>query len=137
MLSFSLSRKSPALSVRGASGDRMEQHKLSAGVAVIAVLSLLFVTAPARSQSVKPPSLAELAASTGADRDRILIEGAKREGKVSWYTTLAARQNKDIAKAFETKYPGVKVQTYRTGSGALIQRVLTEAEARRHLSVDH
>ena len=68
-----------------------------------------------------------------SDRERLLLEGAKQEGKVVWYTTLAADQNKQIANAFETKYPGVKVETFRTGSSALAQRVLTEAKARRHL----
>jgi iron(III) transport system substrate-binding protein len=91
------------------------------------------VTAPALSQTSQPLSVSQLASYAAADRERILIEGAKREGKVSWYTTLAANQNKQIANTFEAKYPGVKVETFRTGSGALMERVLTEAKARRHL----
>jgi iron(III) transport system substrate-binding protein len=63
----------------------------------------------------------------------LLLDGARREGKVVWYTTLAADQNKQLAGAFEAKYPGVKVETFRTGSSALAQRVLTEAKARRHI----
>ena len=98
-----------------------------------AMLVAFLVTAPARSQTSKPSSPADLASYTGSDRERLLVEGAKREGKVVWYTTLAAEQNKQIANAFETKYPGVKVETFRTGSSALAQRVLTEAKARRHL----
>lgn len=94
---------------------------------------ILLITVPGRSQSAEPSSLKGLASYAGADRDRLLFEGAKREGKVVWYTTLAARQNKQIAKTFEKKYPGVKVETYRTNSTALIQRVLTEAKAGRHL----
>ena len=98
------------------------------------VFLVLFVTVvPALGQSSQPLSLSQLAPYVGADRERILIEGAKREGKVSWYTTLAANQNKQIASAFEAKYPGVKVETFRTGSGPLIERVLTEAKAHRHL----
>ena len=61
-------------------------------------------------------------------------DGAKREGKLVWYTTLATDQNKQIAAAFEKKYPGVSVDTYRTGSSALTQRLLTEAKARRHIA---
>ena len=77
---------------------------------------------------------ADLASYTGADRERVLLDGAKREGKVVWYTTLAAEQNKQIAGAFEAKYPGVKVETFRTGSSALAQRLLTEAKAKRHIA---
>ena len=94
---------------------------------------VLLLAAPALGQTGQPLSLSQLASYAAADRERILLEGAKREGKVSWYTTLAANQNKQIANAFEAKYPGVKVETFRTGSGPLIERVLTEAKARRHL----
>jgi ABC-type glycerol-3-phosphate transport system substrate-binding protein len=98
-----------------------------------AMLVAFLVAAPAWSQTSKPSSPADLASYAGSDRERLLVEGAKREGKVVWYTTLAADQNKQIANAFETKYPGVRVETFRTGSSALAQRVLTEAKARRHL----
>ena len=99
------------------------------------LLLLLWLSAtPAWSQTNKPASAAELAAYTGADREKILFEGAKREGKLVWYTTLATDQNKQIAGAFEKKYPGVTVDTFRTGSSALTQRLLTEAKARRHLA---
>ena len=97
-------------------------------------LLLSLSTAPAWSQTTKPLSAADLASYTGADRERVLLEGAKREGKVVWYTTLAAEQNKQIASAFEAKYAGVKVDTFRTGSSALAQRLLTEAKAQRHLA---
>ncbi|HZD39484.1 MAG TPA: extracellular solute-binding protein [Terriglobales bacterium] len=100
---------------------------------ILALVLVLLVAVPAQSQSAKPSSLKDLASYSGADRNQLLVEGAKREGKVVWYTTLAARQNKQIANAFEKKYPGVKVETYRSNSTALIQRVLTEAKAGRHL----
>ena len=94
----------------------------------------LIVNAPVWSQANKPSSAADLASYTGSDRERLLIDGAKREAKVVWYTTLAAEQNKQIAGAFEAKYPGVKVETFRTGSSALAQRLLTEAKAKRHIA---
>ena len=95
-----------------------------------AVLFVLLVAGTAWSQTAKPTSVAELAAYTGPDRERLLIEGAKREGKLVWYTTLIAY--KEIAKVFEAKYPGIKVEAYRSGSTDLTKRVLTEARARRH-----
>jgi iron(III) transport system substrate-binding protein len=98
-----------------------------------ALFFAFLITTPGWSQSNKPISPVDLASYAGSDRERVLLDGAKREGKVVWYTTLAAEQNKQIANAFETRYPGVKVETFRTGSSALAQRVLTEAKARRHL----
>lgn len=95
---------------------------------------VLFLSESTWSQTAKPVAPAELASYTGADRERLLHEGAKREGKLVWYTTLAAEQNKQIANAFEKKYAGVNVETFRTGSSALAQRLLTEAKARRHIA---
>src|SRR5678816_4440925 len=103
-------------------------------LSIIALFFLALGATPAWSQNAKTLSPAELAAHSGADRERILFDGAKREGKLVWYTTLAAEQNKQIANAFEKKYPGVSVETYRTGSSALAQRLLTEAKARRHIA---
>ena len=108
-------------------------NRLTMRILTAALLVVLFIITPAWSQTGKPSALAGLASYTGSDRERLLGEGAKREGKVVWYTTLAADQNKQIANAFETKYPGVKVETFRTGSSELAQRVLTEAKARRHI----
>jgi len=100
---------------------------------IIPVLVILGLSATnAWSQTAK--SAADLGAYSGADREKILFDGAKREGKVVWYTTLATDQNKQIAAAFEKKYPGVSVDTFRTGSSALAQRLLTEAKARRHIA---
>jgi iron(III) transport system substrate-binding protein len=103
-------------------------------LSIIALFFLALGATPGWSQSAKTLSPAELAAYSGADRERILFDGAKREGKLVWYTTLAAEQNKQIANAFEKKYPGVSVETYRTGSSALAQRLLTEAKARRYIA---
>jgi hypothetical protein len=43
----------------------------------------------------------------------MLKAGAKKEAKLTWYTSLTA--HRDIANVFEAKYPGVKVETYRAG----------------------
>jgi len=101
---------------------------------LVAILILLPLHVPTWAQTVKPSTPAELAAYSGSDRERILFEGAKREGKLVWYTTLATDQNKTIAAAFEKKYPGVSVDTFRTGSSALSQRLLMEAKAHRHIA---
>jgi len=101
---------------------------------LLAISILLLGCTSTWSQTAKPASAADLAAYSGADRERVLFDGAKREGKVVWYTTLAADQNKQIAAVFEKKYPGVSVEIYRTGASALAQRLLTEAKARRHIA---
>src|SRR5687768_17831188 len=84
-------------------GDSFARLSMRLPILSVTILFLFLASAPALSQTSKPSSAADLAAYTGSDRERLLLDGAKREGKVVWYTTLAAEQNKQIAGAFETK----------------------------------
>jgi iron(III) transport system substrate-binding protein len=81
----------------------------------------------------KPVSVSELAAYNKPDREKLFFDGAKKEGKMLWYTSLTGGPNLEVPKAFEAKYPGVKVDVYRGDSDAIIARVLQEAEAKRYL----
>ena len=58
-------------------------------------------------------TISELVTYNGKDREQVLYAGAKSEGKVTWYTSLAGDSYKAMIKAFETKYPGVKIEAYR------------------------
>jgi iron(III) transport system substrate-binding protein len=81
----------------------------------------------------KPATLADLAAYNKPDREQVLYEGAKKEGKLMWYTSLTGGPNLEAPKVFEAKYPGIKMEVYRGDSDALISRVLQEAQAKRYL----
>src|ERR687892_492645 len=85
------------------------------------------------AQTGKPMSIAELAAYNKPDREQVLLDGAKKEGRMMWYTSLTGGPNQEVPKAFEAKYPGIKVDVYRGDSDAIIARVLQEAEAKRYL----
>ena len=67
----------------------------------------------------------------GADREAKLIEGAKKEGTLLLYTSMAPTESNQIAQAFEKKY-GIKVQVWRNLSETVLQRTIAEARARRH-----
>ena len=101
---------------------------------VTAFLLLLCSDVGAQAQIKKAPTLAELAAYTGADREQRLFAGAKGEGKVVWYTSLAGSSYKELSKGFETKYPGVKIEPYRGTSNDLMTRIVAEAEAKHFLA---
>jgi iron(III) transport system substrate-binding protein len=83
------------------------------------------------AQTNRPNSPAELAKYTGSDRERLLYEGAKREGKLVWYTSLVPQQQ--IAKIFETKYPGVSVEVYRADGTDISNRLSAETQAKRYI----
>jgi iron(III) transport system substrate-binding protein len=56
-----------------------------------------------------------------------LIEAAKKDGKVTYYTAMDLSVAEPMARAFEAKYPGVKVSVERTGSERLFNRIAQEA----------
>jgi iron(III) transport system substrate-binding protein len=94
---------------------------------------LLIMLLPSQlwSQPRKPGSVAEIATYNGAEREQLLYTGAKSEGKVVWYTSLAGDSYKAIARGFEAKFPGVRLETYRAGGSELVPRMVEEAKARR------
>lgn len=101
--------------------------KISRLTGLLLVAVLLPISALAQD---KRPS-ADLATYGGADREQRLLAGAKTEGKVVWYTSLAGSSYKELAKAFETKYPGVKIEPYRSESSDIMTKVTAEAQARQ------
>jgi len=99
-------------------------------------LTLLIVLTtgwPAWSQGTKPKTLDELVAYSGADRQKIILEGAKAEGKVVWYTSLSGNY-REIVEAFKKKYPEIQIEVYRAGSSDVTERLLNEARAGRYLA---
>jgi hypothetical protein len=64
------------------------------------ILIILAVGLPllARAQATKPLPLADLAVYKGADREQALVSGAKKEGKLVWYTALAGGSYKELAR---------------------------------------
>ena len=64
--------------------------------------------------------------------DPKLIEGAKKEGQLVYYTTMTLDQSKQTVDRFEKKYPFIKVTLFRTGGGPLLNKIFTESRGGRH-----
>jgi iron(III) transport system substrate-binding protein len=64
-----------------------------------------------------------------------LIAAAKKEGKLVYYTANFAEVEQEVIKAFNKRFPEVKVEMVRAPGGQLITRVKTEAAAGK-LSAD-
>ena len=103
---------------------------LRVGHYLIAAAFLLFHTNQTFAASA-PKSAGEAALYQGADRARILIEGAKKEGQFTLYTSHTWFRT--LVKEFEKKYPFVKVSEWRNDSKTIIRKVLEEAKAGRVL----
>jgi iron(III) transport system substrate-binding protein len=75
--------------------------------------------------------MAALSSLVGAERERVLMEGARKEGTLSMYTSMPVDDANALTSAFEKRY-GVKTKVWRAGSEKILQRGLLEAKANRH-----
>ena len=60
-----------------------------------------------------------------------IIEGAKKEGKLVWYTSMAIDTSKPLLDAFVKEYPFIKAELVRAGEEQLMNRILSETRAGR------
>jgi iron(III) transport system substrate-binding protein len=95
------------------------------------ILSAVMFTAVlplAQAQPARPDAGRALALYQGADRQARLVEAAKREGELNVYH--AYPRLTVMLDAFSKKY-GIKVNAWRAGSEAILQRIATEARGNR------
>jgi iron(III) transport system substrate-binding protein len=64
-----------------------------------------------------------------------LIESARREGKLAFYSALDLPLSEKLGRAFESVYPGIAVRVERSGAERIFQRIGQE-QASRIASVD-
>ena len=94
---------------------RVTRRGVLAGSAAMAVASYAVqVRAAAEPQKITP----------------VLIEAAKKEGKLSWYTSVDLPVAEKIAKAFEAAYPGVAMKVERSGAERIFQRIGQEYQSK-------
>src|SRR3978361_1678988 len=55
-----------------------------------------------------------------------LIEAARKEGKLSFYSALELNVAERLGKTFEAKYPGIAVRVERSGAERIFQRIAQE-----------
>ena len=68
-----------------------------------------------------------------------LIAAAKKEGKLVFYTANFAEIEQQVIKAFNKRFPEIKIEMVRAPGGQLITRVKTEAAAGKLIAdvIDH
>src|SRR5207247_3279959 len=113
----------PALAARDDEHDKDRRN-----VAMKSILTALglasAVAMPAVAQNFGPPEL---------------IAEAKKEGRLVYYTANFAEVEQEVIKAFNKRFPEIKVEMVRAPGGQLITRVKTEAAAGKLAAdvVDH
>ena len=71
--------------------------------------------------------------SVQAQSNPEIIAKAKKEGRVVWYTTVSIPESQQFAALFQKQFPSINVDIIRTGSSALVNRVISEFNAKKYL----
>src|ERR1700760_604962 len=100
------------------SGDAMKIRKWSRRDVLMTSAGLAagpFFAEPVRAAAPPPSSVTPE-----------LIEAARKEGKISYYSALELNVAERLGKAFEAKYPGIFVHVERSGAERIYQRIAQE-----------
>lgn len=66
-----------------------------------------------------------------ANNHEALIEGAKKEGQLTLYSSMTVDQAQKLNDAFRAKYPFLQINMFRAVGERLLTKILTEAQAGR------
>lgn len=96
------------------------------------LISLMMLLAAAAAGAVgEPKTVAEIALYQGPDREKILMEGARKEGHLTYYNSHVVQ---GLVGEFEKKYPFIKVSEWRTEAKEMFRRIREEYTAGRFLA---
>jgi iron(III) transport system substrate-binding protein len=98
---------------------------------LISIAIVIFVATKAFAADA-PMSPAQIALYQGPDREKIILEGARKEGQLVFYNSHT--WFKSVAQEFEKKYPFVNVSEWRAEGPDVLKRVLEESRAGRNLA---
>ena len=68
-----------------------------------------------------------------AAQSKEIIEGARKEGQLVFYSGMPIPDAQEILSALEKKYPFIKTTFYRATGSALVSRIQTEQRAGTHI----
>ncbi|MFQ5902869.1 MAG: ABC transporter substrate-binding protein [Candidatus Binatia bacterium] len=95
------------------------------------VFSILMVQ-EALAEQTAGQILAKLEKLPPGARRKAIIEGAKKEGVVTIYTSMRQDQSSPLAKTFNKRFPFLKVNSFRTAASRQVAKVQAEFNAGRH-----
>lgn len=63
------------------------------------------------------------------ERQSRILEGAKKESPLVWYSSTTAEDALALIKKFNEQHPAIQIQHFRSSSEKLLERILVEARA--------
>ena len=95
---------------------------------VIVIVLNLAAAAPVLAQS-REATLVALMKLPPAERQARMLEGAKKESGLVWYSSTTAEDALALTKKFHEQHPAIPINHFRSSSEKLLERILTESRA--------
>lgn len=93
-------------------------------------LSLIVADSTAMSQTQnREATLSAVMKLPAAERQARLVEGAKKESGLVWYSSTTAEDALALTKKFHEQHPSIQIQHLRSSSEKLLERILAESRA--------
>jgi len=107
----------------------MTQRSKHVGIILLFALFALAVFVELSVAATVEESLAALNARPAEERQKILIENARKEGAVTFYAATNLRDTQEVVTGFNKLYPFVKVGISSLGGPGVLNKVTTEDRA--------
>ena len=101
--------------------------------AIAATLLTVLVTAQVAMAQASEDLWKALEKLSTAEREKKLIEGARKEGEMVWYTNSGIENATRYIQGFKKKYPFINANFWRSKTRQVTQRIVAEANAGKHL----
>jgi iron(III) transport system substrate-binding protein len=109
----------------------MTKTLFTTSVSILAFLRALSIT-PASAQETAGQILAKLEKLSAEDRQKVLVEHARNEKEITFYSSLQTADAELYVKAFNKRYPFIKVNVYRISGQKQVIMIQSEFNAGRH-----
>src|SRR5437773_2107031 len=101
---------------------------------LVVAVALSFSPSASTSAAASPEEIwKSLEKLPAAEREKKLIESAKSEGEMVWYTNTGLENANRYIQAFKKAYPFTNPKVWRAKTRQVTQRVIAEANAGRNL----
>src|SRR5262245_54318331 len=101
--------------------------KMSMRFPACMILALVMIDEATSAHALTPE---EIVNYRGANRQQVLVDGARKEGQVVLYSALIVNQMlRPLAAGFMKKYPFIKMTYYRADSEELLAKLSAETRA--------
>ncbi len=107
-------------------------YSFRAAVGCALMLTAFLAVVRTGEAAARPTTVAEIALYQGPDREQLLIEGAKKEGQMTFYNANTWMDT--VAREFEKKYPFIKAVTWRSDGPNVMKKVMEEYASGRFLA---